>query len=168
MRASDLTKLVAAGAAVALSACEQSPQPVDTTIDKPAVVETTATTAPSPTAEVEQAAGAELPPITASWLVGTWGPAQANPQNDPNSSCETDVIIRFHRDGTFEDSGSAGKYSTNGQVIRYFDRQTVPSYEDDPDTFVAEALEDFVGTVAAVDRNTFDEDGDRWRRCVSG
>lgn len=108
------------------------------------------------------------PIISTTWLVGTWGPADHNPMNNPAASCETDVLIKFHRDGTYRDDGSEGRFSTNGRTIRYFNRQTVMeigNVYDPADPFIPEAIPDMLGVVTAIDNNTFEEDGEQWRRC---
>lgn len=107
-----------------------------------------------------------LPMISAAWLVGTWGPADNNPGNNPEASCDTDVLIKFNADGTYSDPGSEGRYSTDGRTIRYFDRRSVQEIGEEPEEiFVPEPIADISGVVAALDANTFDEDGDKWRRC---
>lgn len=119
--------------------------------------------------EQAQSGNVDAPPvISAAWLVGTWGPAHTNPGNDPAASCDTDVLIKFNANGTYSDLGSEGRYSTNGRTIRYFDRRTVQEMGEDPEeVFVPEPIADISGTVTALDKDTFDEDGDRWRRCRS-
>ena len=155
----------------ALAACGQKPESVDTTLvetksaDPKAADNVVSDEKSTPKkSDIDQ-----LPKITSSWLVGTWAPARNNPQNDPNGSCETHVIIQFNSNGTFSDSGAEGLFTTNGQTIRYFARKSVPDIVADPDEpFVAEELEEFTGKVQPVDSNTFNEDGDLWRRCRSG
>lgn len=155
----------------ALAACGQKPEAVDTTL-----VETKSAD-PKAGAEAEsdeqsiskKSDVGQLPKITSSWLVGTWAAARNNPKNDPNGTCETDVIIQFNRDGTFSDAGAEGRFSTDGRTIRYFARKSVPDIAADPDEpFVAEELEEFSGQVHPTDANTFNEDGELWRRCRSG
>lgn len=107
-----------------------------------------------------------LPGLTAAWLVGTWAGAENNPRNDPNASCDTDVTITFGG-GRFRDGAAAGRYRTDGRAITYFARKSV---EDEGSLEASDAgeLEDVVAVAKVVDRNTFLEDGELWRRCNPG
>lgn len=145
-----------------------SSEPDDIEVAETAPIEDVLATEPIGPVQVPLEQAAPLPVISAAWLVGTWGPADNNPSNNPEASCETDVLIKFNADGTYSDLGSEGRYSTNGRTIRYFDRRTVQEIGEDPEEiFVPEAIADISGAVAALDENTFDEDGDQWRRCRS-
>ena len=146
------------------SGCNSSPQIVDTTLsDAKPTTEATASAVP-----VEAGTPMSLPDITDAWLVGTWGPAGLNPGNSPQSSCETDVILTFMADGTFADGGAEGQYSTDGTAIQYVDRATVPDIAADlEEPFEPEKLTDVTTLISAVDENTFEEDGEQWRRCIS-
>ena len=162
-----LRMAVIAIAVFAVSACDKEPAVVDTTLSD-TKNPTTLEKAEIETATATATPGPSLHALTAEWLVGTWGPAEANPTNNPEGSCETDVIIRFAADGTFEDAGSKGRYSTDGRSIRYFDRETIPDLAADPaEPFYPESLEDWNGTVTVIDENTFEEEGELWRRCRS-
>ena len=109
-----------------------------------------------------------LPTITSAWLVGTWGPAEANPNNDPTASCETDGVVAFKSNGTFVDGGAQGRFATNGATIRYFARRSVRDIADDPTApFTPKPLPEFTEAVVPVDKNTFSEGGTHWRRCQS-
>ena len=149
-------------------AMKASSEPRDIEVAETAPIEEVVVTKPIRPDQVPLEEADPLPVISAAWLVGTWGPADNNPGNNPGASCDTDVLIKFKADGTYSDSGSEGRYSTDGRTIRYFDRRTVPEIGEDPEEiFVPEAIAEISGTVAALDANTFEEDGDQWRRCRS-
>ncbi len=159
-----------------LASCDQSPAVVDTTIDstKPVsqsnAVNDQLSDKGTTTAEGELIDGVNTarPSITKTWLIGTWGPAEYNPKNDPSSSCDTDVLIVFNSDGSFADGGSEGRFSTDGKTIRYYDRRTLPDIAADAsEPFSPEALSELNAKVTAEDINTFSEDGEQWRRCRS-
>ncbi|MBO82387.1 MAG: hypothetical protein CL801_13350 [Citromicrobium sp.] len=163
----NLLPSVAAVMIVSVSACDSKPEVVDTTLTDD---ETQGTSADAEVADqdVEPEPSDTLPQLSNAWLAGTWGPAEHNPANDPEGSCETDVVIRFALDGTYEDGGSSGRYRVEGSNIMYFERQTVPDIAADPDElFYPKPIEDWTAAARVIDGNTFDEEGDLWRRCKS-
>tara|TARA_B100000678_G_C18214680_1_gene504812 strand:+ start:1588 stop:2091 length:504 start_codon:yes stop_codon:yes gene_type:complete len=163
----NLLPSIAAVLIVSVSACGSQPEVVDTTLTDDETQSTVADVEVEGQ-EVEPELSDTLPQLSNAWLVGTWGPAEANPTNDPGGSCETDVIIRFARDGTYEDGSSSGRYRVKGNHIVYFERQTVPDIAADPEElFYPEPVDDWTGVARVVDDNTFDEEGELWRRCKS-
>jgi hypothetical protein len=104
---------------------------------------------------------------TADWLVGTWAGSEHNPTNNPNAACDTDVTLVFKPGGRFEDGGASGRFKTDGKLITYFDRQSVPDPADEPAKFTPEKLPTMIANIRKLDQNTFSEDGEKWRRCRS-
>lgn len=110
----------------------------------------------------------ELAPVevTAAWLVGTWGPAEYNPNNDPSASCETDSIVTFGRDGTYRDGSGSGRYRTDGRRITYYDRVLYDPVEDHEDR--SEFNRPLVLAATPLSQNSMREDGIELRRCRTG
>lgn len=104
--------------------------------------------------------------VTAAWLVGTWVPAEHNPTNSRYSSCDTDVIITFNSDGTYRDGGAYGNYKTDGRTITYSNRVLYDIAEDKEDR--SEIDQSISSKVSVTERGALLEDGEEWRRCVSG
>jgi hypothetical protein len=101
--------------------------------------------------------------INAAWLSGTWGPAENNPRNDPSSSCDTDAIVTFASDGTYQDGGSYGRYRTDGKTITYFDRVMIDEGDGSEDR--SQFSRPLVTSATRVDQNSIREDGALLRRC---
>ena len=96
--------------------------------------------------------------------MGTWGPAENNPNNDPNSACDTDVVVTFANDGSYRDAGSYGRYRTDGSTITYSDRVMYDPLSDEPEDR-SEFNIPLQTRVQVVDRNTLREGDALWRRC---
>lgn len=104
-------------------------------------------------------------PITATWLLGTWGPAQYNPDNNPNASCDTDSVVTFNADGSYKDGGGSGRYRVDGGNVTYFNRvmRDIATGRTDH----SEYNQPVTTKVERVDNNTLREEGTLLRRCQS-
>ncbi len=103
-------------------------------------------------------------PVNRKWLVGTWRPEDVSLR--ATDTCETDVIIRFFRNGSYEDGASQGRYSLDGSSISYINRKSAPDLaEDDATTFSPQDLPPVTARITKVGEDKFSEDGERWQRC---
>lgn len=103
--------------------------------------------------------------VDQQWLVGTWGPADHNPDNDPTAGCDTDAIVTFNADGSYKDGGSEGRFRTDGQTITYSERVLIDEIEGTTDR--SEFNQPVTYQVERVDNTTLREHGQLLRRCKS-
>ena len=104
-------------------------------------------------------------PVNHSWLIGTWGPAENNPDNNPNASCDTDAIVTFKADGSYADGGGYGRFRTDGSTITYFDRVLTDDIEGTTDR--SQFNQPLTNKVERVDGTSMREQGQLLRRCNS-
>jgi hypothetical protein len=103
--------------------------------------------------------------VDQQWLVGTWGPADLNPDNNPQAGCDTDAIVTFNADGSYRDGGSEGRFRTDGQTITYSERVLIDEIEGTTDR--SEFNQPVTYQVERVDNTTMREHGQLLRRCQS-
>ena len=102
-------------------------------------------------------------PIDQRWLLGTWGPAEYNPDNNPKAGCDTDSIVTFQSDGSYRDGGSYGRFRTDGRSITYFERVM---YDDIAGTTDRSQFNNpLTNQVERVDGTSMREQGQLLRRC---
>lgn len=104
-------------------------------------------------------------PITQAWLLGTWGPAEYNPDNNPNASCDTGAVVTFNSDGRYTDGGGSGSYRLEGDRVTYFNRVTMDIATGRSDH--SQYGQPLTTRIERVDDTTLREDGALLRRCQS-
>lgn len=161
-----MNKICCVASALFLASCSQEPDK-NRSVDTSLAASGTSEAIQKPENAVAPTAAAIVPTVTEAWLVGSWAPAEMIAKNDPTAPCETDIVVGFSADGTYSDGASEGRFSTDGKTIRYYNRKSVYDLSADPDVpFSPKPLEDIVNKIRALDRTTFRENGENWRRCV--
>jgi hypothetical protein len=105
----------------------------------------------------------EAPQITASWLVGTWGPVPQDPSQKELGGCDTDNVVTFHATGEYRDGGSYGRFKTDGVRITYYNRILYDPADDSRDT--SQYGVPNIAFVSALGANSLREDGAVLYRC---
>lgn len=115
--------------------------------------------------QVMAAASATPAIIDQRWLIGTWGPAEYNPDNNPSASCDTDSVVTFKADGSYADGGGYGRFRTDGSTITYFDRVLTDDIAGTTDR--SQFNNPQTNQVERVDRTSMREQGQLLRRCTN-